>query len=844
MKNIQPFFLDKQGIRLLTLVVLLCFGGAFRLFGQTGNAWNTGPYCLGQTISLYSNYGTSWSWSGPNGFTSNLQDPFIANASAIHVGVYTVDIGQPNGSFISANTTVAVNTTVNLCHGDLAHNFSIAPVAGAVDYQWFVDGNALHTSILSGQATTAIVVDLTQLSDGLHDITAMVNTNSCLPPTTCLSIYLPPILQISASNNGPFCAGEAIQLLSVPTGGVTPYSFNWAGPDGFVANVQNPVRGNSTMAMSGTYSVTVTDANGCTKVTTTSLSVGNAPTATVSSIADPYCIGENIAFSVNNSSGLPPFTYSWRGPGGWTDNQQNPTRNGATVSMSGSYIITVTDQTGCFDIDTLPITVNPAPIAAASNSGPYCFGQTINLTASGGATYAWSGPNGFTSGLPSPIISNATAAQQGIYTLNLFDANACSATTTTFVAVSACTEVCNDGIDNDGNGLVDCYDAACNTQTVITGTEKMLCFGGTSILTASGGTTYLWASGGTTQSISATTSGLYEVTATNGQGCTNTASFSLEVHPIPLAAVGSVDPICERDTLKLLATGGVTYHWAGPANWTGHGANPVFPGITPSFSGTYSVTAANSFGCTAVANIPVQVNPIPKDVDALGAAITCGNAFPFIVGNTSTPNVSWSWTGPNAFNSVLQTSTVGVPGIFTGRATIPATGCFVLDTAVVYVDTSHFVLNSFGGTLNCVDTVIRLNVLANVNNATYLWSGPLGFSSTFQRPIVDQTGSYSVVATNPKNGCTETATALINATNQSPTIAATGGLCDCENPRTQLTATSSIPNAKYYWSGPGGFGSRKQNPFVAQGGTYSVYAVDPLSGCHSVSATVTVLVIQ
>ncbi len=811
---------------------------------QTGNAWNTGPYCLGQTISLYSNYGTSWSWTGPNGFTSNLQDPFIANASAQHAGTYTVSIGQPDGSYINASTTVAINTTVDLCHGDLSHHFSIDPVPGAVDYQWFVDGNPNHTAILAGQGTTAIDVNLSILSDGLHDITAMVNTNACQPPTTCLSINLPPILQVAASNNGPFCSGQGIQLLSTPTGGVAPYQFTWTGPGGFTSDQQNPVRGNSTIAMSGEYFLTVTDANGCTRATSTTLSVGTAPVASVAVVGGPFCIGASISLTSTISSGTGPFTFNWKGPAGWTSSQQSPSRNPATVAMAGQYVLRVTDQTGCFDLDTVQIGVNPKPNALASNTGPYCYGNQIKLMASGGATYSWTGPGGWTGTNANPTRNNASALMAGQYFVTLADNDGCTATASTTVSISSCQEVCNDGIDNDGDGLVDCYDADCHNEVSVVGNEKMICAGQTTTIKANGGASYAWSTGATTQSITASVSGIYEVTATNGQGCTATGNFSLVVHPLPLTTVASVDPLCAMDTLRLHATGGATYSWSGPSGWTAHGADPEFPGIMAPYSGSYVVTATNEYGCTASASTSVLVNPQPTDADAKGTVITCGNPFPHIVGESSTPGLSWSWTGPNAFTSVLQTSTVSLPGTYVGRAMIPATGCFVLDTAMVTVDTAHFALTTTGGTLTCKDTLARLNAIAGAQNAAFSWSGPAGFSSTFQNPLVRRSGAYAVTATNPANGCTESASAQVFELFDAPNIEATGGQFDCQSPQTQLFANSTIPNARYHWTGPGGYGRWVQNPIVHQAGTYTVRAVDPANGCFSPVATVTVLLTQ
>ncbi|MDV7393673.1 hypothetical protein RZS08_20015, partial [Arthrospira platensis SPKY1] len=103
---------------------------------------------------------------------------------------------------------------------------------------------------------------------------------------------------------------------------------------------------NATLAMSGTYSVTVTDNKGCSAVATTSVTVNPNPTVTASSNS-PVCAGYTINLNSTATGGTTPYTYSWAGPGGFTSTAQNPTRSNATLAMSGTYSVTVTDNKGC-----------------------------------------------------------------------------------------------------------------------------------------------------------------------------------------------------------------------------------------------------------------------------------------------------------------------------------------------------------------------------------------------------------------------------------------------------------------------------------------------------------------
>src|SRR5205085_1198196 len=151
----------------------------------------------------------------------------------------------------------------------------------------------------------------------------------------------------------------------------------------------------------------------------------------------PYCLGATVALFTPTVSGA---SYSWTGPNGFTSTLQNPTRANATLADAGTYSVTVT-VSGCPSAaGTTSVVVNPTPATpTASNGGPYCAGATISLsTASvGGATYSWTGPNGFTSALQNPTRANATTADGGTYSVIVIVSGCPSAAGTTNVIVNA-----------------------------------------------------------------------------------------------------------------------------------------------------------------------------------------------------------------------------------------------------------------------------------------------------------------------------------------------------------------------------------------------------------------------
>jgi uncharacterized repeat protein (TIGR01451 family) len=151
------------------------------------------------------------------------------------------------------------------------------------------------------------------------------------------------------TSNSPVCEGATIYLFGGP-GGMT--SYYWEGPGGFNSTEENPEIQNASLAMAGSYKLTIVDSNGCGMASsTTNVTVNTRPTATASSNS-PVCEGGTIQLS-GGPDGM--LTYSWAGPGNWTSDEQNPIRTAATAAMNGTYILTV--DNGCTDSDNVTVTV-------------------------------------------------------------------------------------------------------------------------------------------------------------------------------------------------------------------------------------------------------------------------------------------------------------------------------------------------------------------------------------------------------------------------------------------------------------------------------------------------------
>jgi beta-glucanase (GH16 family) len=248
-----------------------------------------------------------------------------------------------------------------------------------------------------------------------------------------IEILLPRPASPLAANNGPVCVGSTLNLTASTVTGAT---YNWTGPNGFSSSVQKPAIANATTNASGTYSVTATVGGCASPATTTTVTVNALPATPATGNNGPICAGSTLNLTASTAPGA---TYSWTGPNGFSSTVQNPVIANATTNSSGTYSVTAVVG-GCASPTAMTsVSVNPLPNApAASNSGPVNEGATLNLLASTvpGATYSWTGPNGFTSTNQNPTIAGVTTNAAGTYLVTASVANCSSAPAATSVTVN------------------------------------------------------------------------------------------------------------------------------------------------------------------------------------------------------------------------------------------------------------------------------------------------------------------------------------------------------------------------------------------------------------------------
>ncbi len=396
--------------------------GVFSSFTQVGlNLYNanitaSGPttFCQGGSVVLTAASGnTSYSWN--TGATSQSitvasSGTFIvtvSNGNCLGTDTVTVTVNpNPPVPVISASPSVAI------CPGDSV-TLTSSP---ANTYAWSTN-----------EYTSSIMVN----TSGTYSVTVTDNNNCQSSASINVTVFPNPISSINSAVN--ICQGDTAQI-SV-SGGV---SYLWAPASGLNSNtIANPL---ASPSVSTQYTVYVTGIGGCTDSATVDVFVNPVPMVAASANFTNLCEGGNPLNLYASPSGA--SSYVWSGPAAFSSTNQNPVISSLTTANSGVYTVTAYNSAGCFDSDTISITVVPGINAVIAANSPVCEGETIQLNGlpNGMLSYNWSGPNGFTANTQNATINSAQLTNTGTYTLTVNNGT-CNSVATYQVVVKPAPDV-------------------------------------------------------------------------------------------------------------------------------------------------------------------------------------------------------------------------------------------------------------------------------------------------------------------------------------------------------------------------------------------------------------------
>ncbi len=794
--------------------------------------------CAGQSTTLDAGPGfSSYAWSTG----SSTQTTFVNPAAPT---TYTVTVTGAGGCTASASVQVGINTISPpalvapppVCSGQGSATLNAGP--GFTNYEWSTGqtGQSISVSPTTGTTYTVTVTNA-QGCTAVSSVSVPVNapqTPSISGSTTFCVGGNTTLTASGGFNIYNWSNGQSTQSITVTTGGT--YTVNVVDANGCtgsasttvtVSSTLNPVitgnlapclGSNTTLDVGagfsqinwstgantqtidvgiGSYTVTVTSANGCTGTATTTVNSSPLP---VPSVPSPdICTGQTLSLSA--TAGFTSYNWS-NGALGQT----------ISISSPGIYTVTVTDSNGCTGTGTGTVTLNNISIPPLSAQST-CAGGTITFTAPPGfSTYAWS--NG-ASGQSISVSPPSTTT----YTLTVTDANGCTATTNATLNIVPPPVATTDGNVN-------------------------ICIGDVVLLGASGGVTYQWDNGagsGNIVAVNPAATTTYTVTVTDAGGCSATAQSTVFVNPLPTPTITPPFAVCiGAPPQAITVSGGTNYTW-NPAS--GNVSSVV---VSPTATTTYSVTVTNSFGCTATIQTAITVNPLPTPAISGPLAICNGESATL----TASGGVSYQWDNGQSGNSITVNPTFSTT--YTVTAT-DANGCSATQTYTLAVNGIPQAIAANNGPV-CTSQFVQLLGDVNVpggippgSTVTYNWSGPGGFTSNDQIPIVSaqdaQAGIYTLIVN--VNGC-ESAPATTNVVLlQAPNATAANNGPSCGAP-IQLSATSDQPGATYQWFGPGIDASNvNQQSFTLDGdpdnaGEYTV--VVTVGNCPSLPASTDVVI--
>jgi len=702
-------------------------------------------------------YSYTWLPSGGNGST----------ASGLAAGNYTATVTDAHGCSISNTVTVVQSPVITLtitptnilCNGGKG-SATVAVSSGGTGpftYAW-------NTSPVQNTATA------TGLSATSYTAT-VTDANGC-SKTASITITQPAALVVPAlskTNATCFGANNGTATAS-PTGGTTPYTYAWM-PSGGTSSA-------ATGLSPANYTVTVTDANGCSKTASTSISQPNAVSINSLNQTSVGCNGGLGSAAATVTGGTPGYTYSWLPSGG--------SASTATGLTAGNYTLTVYDSQACVANRTVTI-VSSSINVSTSQTNVLCNGGkgTATAIASLGTqpyTYAWS-PSGGSS-------STATGLSPGNYSVTVTETMGCSMTATVSITQPAALTL---------------------TVTKTNG----LCAGannGTAAVSPAGGTipyTYAWTGGGgqTTSAVSGLAAGGYTVTVTDANGCSKNGSVTI-TEPSALLTTMSQTNSCNSGlgTATVNATGGTatyTYAWnTSPVQTTKTAtALPV---------GNYSVLVTDANGCTTFNAVAIVQLPL-INLTTSQTTIACNGGKATATANASggSGTLSYLWAP--------------------GGQTIPAvTGLSAGNYSVTVTDAN---LCSVTATVSITQpaaltlTVTKTNILCNGGKGTAavaVTGGTAPYSYAWSTTPVQTTanitgldaGNYSVTVTDA-NGCTKSSTTTIVQPALLLTSTTQFHIYDGTTGSATATVSGGVPGYTYNWN---------TTPFQASATATGLYA--------------------
>ncbi len=780
----------------------------------------------------------SFQWSGGQGGNEDLND--------IPAGPYEVTVSGANGCSTVFNAVVPGNSVPVSLSGSATPSTNCVVNNGDIqlDVSPLNPGFGLNYTY-AWSNTTAVTQDLSNLSPGNYTVTVSAG-GTCTSTATFNVANNTQAPLLSEAIGSAFCGDNSGNIDLSVSSGLLPYTFDWSNSIG--TEDLNAVG-------AGDYTVTVTDANGCTAVNTYTVPATIVIPA-ISGNASPNtsCTSNDGAVTISVSP-LLGYTFDWSG---------GPATQNLTNLAPGNYTVTVSAGGGCTSSATFTVDDNTAAVnLSGSATNVLCNGDNtgaISLLVGGGSgafSYNWSPAIPGNPQNPSNLFS-------GNYSVTVTDAQ-------------GCTSAAGFVVGQPASGLqINCAPTANVSVAGATDGSGSVGLGG-----GTGPYDVTWSPGSSQTNvapgnfpISNLGEGNYAVTVTDANACSSVCSFSIGVQncatavgTMPGALLSRCGPGCitgsynsagqntgPNDVLQFILHSGSGNQIVGEI---ARNDQPefCFDPLTMSYGTTYYISAAAgpndgsdnvalSDNCAVVSpGTPIIFKENPVASITPPAALSCAVQQVNLSGSANLPAPTYAWStldGQIAGNTSQAVLTAGAAGLYT--LIISVNGCS--DTAAVQVSdvTNHpsasIVANS-GQILNClIHEITFTGNVAGTTNGSVTWFGSGGVFSNNTAVQTNQPGVYHFAVLDTLTFCSDTASTTV-VQNLSVPALSTGqqGLLTCSNNAVTLLGSSPIAGVQLSWVSISGSDTTLiPNGQVSSAGTYYLIGIDQANGCSNIAA--------
>jgi len=852
--------------------------------------------CDGGSFSLSANGSgvapLSYVWSGPNGFSSTVENPVLAQADQTANGTYTLAITSANGCTAIETVTVsgmlapAETPTIDapsICDGE---DLVLTTSTSGTQFEW-IGPNGASSSTLAMPGMTTLIGTTTLAPSSANYLSGdwsvrVTDANGCVATSPATAILISSVPVVTPSNTSPACEGEDVLLTMNTLAGATYAWYNGDPNAGGMLVSQERTVVRSTLAVgTHTYFAVLTVGGCASPAVSTTVTVNALPAATPTHgySLQPDCSPGNLTLQANPAGGSGTYSYVWTGPNGFASTQANPAIANVDATYNGSYQVTVTDASGCSVTATtqVDVIVNPQAVPVINASGPACEGEEIRLSVAGytgsSVNYAWTVP-GTTAGItgfgtPELVISPASAvAHEGLYRVT--------------VTVDGCVLLSD-------NYRVDVFEqpTVAPIATIVDNCDGGRIEFAANATSPAGLATFSWTgpNGFTSTQENpvidpATTeeNGRYEVTITSASGCVARQIVDVTgmLPPKPTPTIDAPSICAGEDLVLTTSSDGVQFEWIGPNGaststllmagmTTPTGTTTLDPTNANYLAGMWAVRVTDANGCVATSDVVLlEINDVPIAVPVNDGPYCAGEIAVLRNGDDHNGHDVCNWYSDNAgtpgalfSNEVSPAIADLAPGTHTYWLEIETDGCTSVPVATtIVINENPTVTPSFSYSVatDCSpeDLTLSANPAGGAAAYSFVWSGPNGFTSTEENPVIanvdaNDNGSYRVDITDA-NGCVNRATVQVNGivnTVAQPVIAFSGPTCEGGDV-TLSTTIYTGSSVAYTWTMPSGVRVSGQGSpqllinGVAAGlhdGNYTVEVV--VDGCTLTSAPYT-----